>query len=113
MGRVNIWNISRQLTALENSTSLKNYNNDDASHIRPIFTFSGHSTEGYALDWCPTEPGVLASGDCKKDIHIWHPEETEWNVDQRPLIGHTDSIEDIQWSPNEKFVLASCSVDKR
>lgn len=56
---------------------------------------------------------VLATGDCRRDIHIWSPQEGgTWQVDQRPLIGHTQSIEDLQWSPNERSVLASCSVDK-
>ena len=57
--------------------------------------------------------GALATGDCKRNIHIWKPVEGSWNVDQRPLVGHTDSVEDLQWSPNERNVLASCSVDKR
>lgn len=55
---------------------------------------------------------MLATGDCRKDIHIWKPSENSWTVDQRPLVGHTASVEDLQWSPNERHVLASCSVDK-
>lgn len=55
---------------------------------------------------------MLATGDCRKDIHIWKLSESSWTVDQRPLIGHSSSIEDLQWSPNEQHVLASCSVDK-
>lgn len=56
---------------------------------------------------------VLATGDCRRDIHLWEPVEGgSWKVDQRPLVGHTDSVEDLQWSPNERCVLASCSVDK-
>lgn len=55
----------------------------------------------------------MATGDCKQNIHIWKPmEDGTWQVDQRPLVGHTNSVEDLQWSPNEPNVLASCSVDK-
>nr|CAD7203614.1 unnamed protein product [Timema douglasi] len=61
-----------------------------------------------------SSPRVLATGDCKRDIHVWNPSEGgTWLVDQRPLIGHVASVEDVQWSPNERNVLASCSVDKR
>ena len=55
--------------------------------------------------------GRLATGDCKKHIHLWNMGEGgTWNVDQRPFVGHTASVEDIQWSPNEENVSASNST---
>jgi WD40 repeat protein len=47
---------------------------------------------------------MLATGDCSKNIHIWKPNESEWSVDQRSYTGHTESVEDVQWSPNEESV---------
>ncbi|XP_066148421.1 glutamate-rich WD repeat-containing protein 1 [Euwallacea fornicatus] len=114
LGRVNIWDLTSQLQAVNSSQLLAKYNKDNKqSSVTPLFTFNGHNTEGFAMDWSPTISGLLATGDCRKDIHLWNPSEgTTWKVDQRPLIGHEESVEDLQWSPNERNVLASCSVDK-
>jgi ribosome assembly protein RRB1 len=114
LGRVNLWDLSQQLDAVDSDQVLSRYNKENrANSIKPLFTFTGHQKEGFAIDWCPTTVGVLATGDCKRDIHIWKPGNgASWQVDQRPLVGHTDSVEDLQWSPVERSVIASCSVDK-
>ncbi|OAD51873.1 Glutamate-rich WD repeat-containing protein 1 [Eufriesea mexicana] len=120
LGRVHIWNLDKQLNALDNDELLRAYRKKSEKGdggIKPMFSFKGHLSEGYGLDWCSTEIGMLASGDCKGNIHIWHLNNVNnsatWHVDQRPYNSHAPhSVEDIQWSPNEKYVLASCSVDK-
>ncbi|XP_012231590.2 glutamate-rich WD repeat-containing protein 1 isoform X1 [Linepithema humile] len=118
LGRVNIWNLQEQLNAIENTDLLTAYRNkcDKGDEvIKPLYTFKGHSSEGFGLDWCRTDLGTLASGDCKGNIHIWRVDSSSasWHVDQRSYNSHAPhSVEDLQWSPNEKNVLASCSVDK-
>ena len=62
-------------------------------------------TEGYGLAWSPTVPGRMATGDCTRHIYIWEPrEEGVWEVGPRALVGHSQSVEDIQWSPSEASV---------
>ena len=40
-----------------------------------------HSTEGYALDWSSVAEGRLASGDCRRGIHVWDPNGSgSWTV---------------------------------
>ncbi|MEW5304331.1 MAG: hypothetical protein WDW38_011031 [Sanguina aurantia] len=81
------------------------------SDIKPLHSHA-HSDEGYALDWSVLKPGRLASGDCKGKVHVWEPEEGgRWNV-SGAYSGHSSSAEDLQWSPSEETVFASCSVDK-
>ena len=54
----------------------------------------------------------LLTGDCSKYIYLWNPTQGGWDVDKVPFSAHNGSVEDIQWSPNEDNVFASCSVDK-
>ena len=109
-GKVGIYNLTTCLQKLEEPARGKEWYRESSP---PLFDFKGHLTEGYALNWSPTVPGVLATGDCRKGIHLWKPGQAgTWMVDQRPLVGHEASVEDVVWSPNEENVLASCSVDK-
>ncbi|KYN00919.1 Glutamate-rich WD repeat-containing protein 1 [Cyphomyrmex costatus] len=118
LGRVNIWNLQEQLSAVENPSLLTAYRNKydkGSTDIKPLYTFKGHLSEGFGLDWNCIEPGTLASGDCKGNIHVWRIDVSgaSWHVDQRPYNSHAPhSVEDLQWSPSERNVLASCSVDK-
>ena len=71
--------------------------------------------EGFAIDWNNINPFVLALGGYDKKVSIFKPKDE--NVSDiilygDYLTGHTDSVEDIQWSPNEENVLASCGIDK-
>jgi ribosome assembly protein RRB1 len=66
------------------------------------------------MDWSPVSAGRLATGDCRSRLHLWEPQQGgKWAVGQTQCTGgHTGSVEDVQWSPTEETVLASCSVDK-
>ena len=71
--------------------------------------------EGYALDWSPLRLGLLASGGWDKNIFLYEPTGTdysEFKMHSTPLTGHKDSVEDLQFSPKQDYVLASWSVDK-
>jgi len=98
----------------------------------PFFVYSGHSAEGYAIDWSRVTPGRLATADCDGNVHVWdatHPVAPNdivaeygkkrgdpWgnsSFSVKPTYSaHGDnidnpSVEDLQWSPTEATVLAS------
>ncbi|XP_071519865.1 glutamate-rich WD repeat-containing protein 1 [Panulirus ornatus] len=109
LGQVHIWNMSRMIDSVNENRAHRCSQQDD----RPLFSFKGHQTEGFAVDWAHTMPGTLATGDCGKNIHVWKPNAGGvWAVNTTPYVAHTASVEDIQWSPSEPNVFASCSVDK-
>lgn len=112
-GQVEIIDLQSQLDAVHSPTAMAAFIKQQ-KEATPLFSFAGHMGEGFAIDWSPTVPGRLVSGDCKKNIHVWEPREggTSWQVDQRAFSSHSKSVEDLQWSPTEATVFASCSVDK-
>nr|XP_056720228.1 glutamate-rich WD repeat-containing protein 1 [Euleptes europaea] len=111
-GQVELYDLRRALVAVSDAQAMAAFLREEQAKIKPIFSFAGHMTEGFAMDWSPKKPGTLLTGDCNKNIHLWTPKEDgSWFVDQRPFTAHTSSVEDLQWSPNEATVFASCSAD--
>jgi ribosome assembly protein RRB1 len=82
---------------------------------KPLFSVTAHGrAEGFALAWSPplgtqTTPRLL-SGDIHSKIYL-----STVNPDgistSKPYAAHTSSVEDLQWSPTESTVFASCSAD--
>ncbi|PSS20826.1 Glutamate-rich WD repeat-containing protein [Actinidia chinensis var. chinensis] len=111
-GHVQVWDFSSHLNALAESETEVSRGASTVSNQTPLVKFSGHKDEGYAIDWSPLVSGRLVSGDCKNSIHLWEPTSgTTWIIDTNPFLGHAASVEDLQWSPTEVDVFASCSVD--
>ncbi|KAI3380421.1 hypothetical protein SNEBB_004632 [Seison nebaliae] len=115
---VSIWNLNNGLMKLNNIPSNKK-GTIQKIEMDPLFTFKGHSQEGYGIAWNHHTPGMLLTGDNAGRLFLWKPSDNlstnntnPWLVDQRSFRGHSGSVEDIQWSPTESTVFASCSVDK-
>uniref|UniRef100_A0A1A8G517 Glutamate-rich WD repeat-containing protein 1 n=1 Tax=Nothobranchius korthausae TaxID=1143690 RepID=A0A1A8G517_9TELE len=112
-GQVEIFDLRPQLEAVHSSAAMTAFMQEQ-KEATALFSFSGHMSEGFAVDWSPKVPGRLVTGDCRKTIHVWEPCEggASWQIDQRPFSSHSKSVEDLQWSPTEATVFASCSVDR-
>ncbi|XP_055345800.1 glutamate-rich WD repeat-containing protein 1-like isoform X3 [Paramacrobiotus metropolitanus] len=109
---VHLWNLSSALNAVDDSRVMSTFQQNSPKYA-PVYTFSGHKTEGYALAWSRAAAGCLASGDADGRIFVWKPSQGgQWHIDARPYTSHSSSVEDIQWSPHEPNVFASCSSDK-
>lgn len=110
-GHVQVWDFASQLNALAESDAQSTQGGNSISRVAPVIKFDGHKDEGFAIDWSPVVTGRLVSGDCNRCIHLWEPSSDSWIVDTNPFVGHNASVEDLQWSPTEADVFASCSVD--
>lgn len=85
------------------------------SSLRPFHSTRAHGAEGFALDWSRVTEGRLVSGSCNGRIYLSQPSSSTgaaWTTTSDSFRGHKTSVEDLQWSPNEAEVFASCSCDQ-
>lgn len=55
-GQVEIFDLRPQLDAVHNSAAMAAFMRQQ-KEATPLFSFSGHMGEGFAIDWSPTVPG--------------------------------------------------------
>lgn len=130
-GKVHIWDLSPIIKSLDT----KGYQISQKSS-KPLYTIESHSTEGFAMDWSGTVPGRcdilfllfifpsfiydltfkltnrLITGDNRTHIYLTTKTQSNFTADRIPFVGHSSSVEDLQWSPTEKNVFASASADQ-
>ena len=117
-GHVNLYDVASCLDYLERSSG--NFNrasnstgapSGESYSKKPFFTYRGHPTEGYAMDWSKTSLGNLVTGDCAGQVHLWTPTESNFSVTCGYHNKNNASVEDVQWSPTEKSVLATAECN--
>ncbi|KAJ3414977.1 ribosome biosynthesis protein rrb1 [Chytridiales sp. JEL 0842] len=108
VGKVYIWDLTSTVASLDTPGLVAPKN------LKPLHTVDRHSgAEGFAMDWSSLQgKHRLLTGDVRSKIYLTVGTPTGFVTEPQPFVSHTDSVEDIQWSPSEGSVFASSSVDK-
>lgn len=103
-----IHDITHHITAFDNPGHVLS-----AQQSVPLANLKCHRSEGYAVAWSPlVSTGKLLTGDNDGKVFVTSATDgARFVSDTKPYTGHTSSVEDLQWSPNEKSVFASASSD--
>lgn len=109
-GTVNVYNIAhlRARFASSEGRGVPTSSSTQGSN-KPVFSYSGHGDEGFALDWSLVNRGHLATGDNHGAIHLWKPR-NDGSYEVAPSYessGGNTSVEEIQWSPSESTVFCA------
>lgn len=68
-GQVEIFDLRSQLEAVHSSAAMAAFIKQQ-KEAAALFSFSGHMTEGFAIDWSPKVPGMWGLS-CKTVIQMW------------------------------------------
>ncbi|KAH0445402.1 hypothetical protein IEQ34_025509 [Dendrobium chrysotoxum] len=112
-GKVHIFDIAPHLQSLSSSVAVP----PASLAKKPQYTVTSHGkNEGFALAWGPpigqASSSRLLSGDVQGRIFLTTLTPSSFTPTPQPFTSHTSSVEDLQWSPEELTVFASCSADQ-
>lgn len=110
-GKVHIWDVRPLIESLD----VPGYTIDKNRANTPVFTVNSHgNAEGFAMDWAASGSSSLRllTGDVHSKIYLTTSTPSGFNALSQPFLSHTSSVEDLQWSPSEPTVFASCSADQ-
>ena len=89
-GTVHVWNIHSELEALEGRGV--------AAGGKPVHTFSGHESEGFAMGWNPHQVGQLITGDSTGTSFLWSPDTAgTWSQEICSVWRDNGAVEDIEF----------------
>jgi ribosome assembly protein RRB1 len=110
-GKIHVWDVRPLIESLD----VPGHSYDKTRFSNPVFTINSHGrAEGFAMDWAASGPASLRllTGDVHSKIYLTTTTPSGFNPLPQPFTSHTSSVEDIQWSPSEPTVFASCSADR-
>ena len=111
-GKVHIYDVRPTIESLD----VPGFTYDKEKFSSPAYTVANHGrAEGFAMDWASSgsSGGLrLLTGDIASKIYLTTTNASGFTTSANPFTSHTSSIEDLQWSPTEPTVFASCSADQ-
>jgi ribosome assembly protein RRB1 len=109
-GKIHIWDVRPLVESLD----VPGYTYSKERTNKPVFTIDSHRTEGFAMDWASSGPTSLRllTGDNHAKIYLTTSMPSGFKPLTQPFLSHASSVEDLQWSPTEPTVFASCSADQ-
>ncbi|KAJ7161343.1 WD40-repeat-containing domain protein [Mycena crocata] len=109
-GKVHIWDVRPLMESLD----VPGYSVDKRRTHTPVYTVNNHGhAEGFAMDWAATGSSLrLITGDIHSKIYLTSSSPSGFSTAAQAFTSHTSSVEDLQWSPADLTVFASCSADQ-
>lgn len=90
----------------ESATGLSRITEENATHIEPFLTLSGHNAPVIVVEYSP-DGSLIASGSEDATVRIWNSSDGSL---VHELIGHKEIVNDLSFSP-DGTILASASND--